>query len=49
MDERSRVLMATFMGTVVGSVWGWRQTSQYDEDAIALWEFAPLGTEVVVV
>ena len=23
MDERSRVLMATFMGAVVGGVWGW--------------------------
>ena len=23
MDERSRVLMATFLGAVVGGVWGW--------------------------
>jgi hypothetical protein len=23
VDERSRVLMATFMGAVVGGVWGW--------------------------
>ena len=23
MDERSRVLMATFMGAVIGGVWGW--------------------------
>ena len=23
MDERSRVLMATLMGAVVGGVWGW--------------------------
>ena len=23
MDERSRVLMATMMGAVVGGVWGW--------------------------
>ena len=23
MDERSRVLMATFMGAIVGGVWGW--------------------------
>ena len=23
MDERSRVLMATFMGAVAGGVWGW--------------------------
>ncbi len=23
MDERSRVLMATFVGAVVGGVWGW--------------------------
>ncbi|GAA4397085.1 hypothetical protein GCM10023168_01720 [Fodinibacter luteus] len=22
----------------LGSVWGWRQTSEYDEDAVALWE-----------
>jgi hypothetical protein len=23
VDERSRVLMATFMGAVIGGVWGW--------------------------
>lgn len=23
MDERSRVLMATLMGAVIGGVWGW--------------------------
>jgi hypothetical protein len=23
VDERSRVLMATFLGAVVGGVWGW--------------------------
>ena len=23
MDERSRVLMATFLGAVAGGVWGW--------------------------
>ena len=23
MDERSRVLMATFTGAVIGGVWGW--------------------------
>ena len=23
MDERSRVLMATFAGAVIGGVWGW--------------------------
>ena len=23
MDERSRVLMATFMGAIIGGVWGW--------------------------
>ena len=23
MDERARVLMATFLGAVVGGVWGW--------------------------
>ena len=23
MDERSRVLMATFMGAVIGGTWGW--------------------------
>ena len=23
MDERSRVLTATFMGAVIGGVWGW--------------------------
>ena len=23
MDERSRVLVATFLGAVVGGVWGW--------------------------
>ena len=23
MDERSRVLMTTFLGAVVGGVWGW--------------------------
>ena len=23
MDERSRVLLATFLGAVVGGVWGW--------------------------
>lgn len=23
MDERSRVLMATFSGAVIGGVWGW--------------------------
>lgn len=23
MDERSRVLMATFLGAVVGGAWGW--------------------------
>jgi len=23
VDERSRVLMATFMGAVVGGIWGW--------------------------
>lgn len=23
MDERSRVLMATFLGAVVGGTWGW--------------------------
>ena len=23
VDERSRVLMATFMGAVLGGVWGW--------------------------
>lgn len=23
MDERSRVLAATFMGAVIGGVWGW--------------------------
>ena len=23
MDERSRVLMATFLGAVIGGVWGW--------------------------
>ena len=29
---------AALLEITVGSVWGWRQTSQYDEDAIALWE-----------
>lgn len=23
MDDRSRVLMATFLGAVIGGVWGW--------------------------
>ena len=23
MDERSRVLLATFLGAVIGGVWGW--------------------------
>lgn len=26
------------LSITLGSVWGWRQTSQYDDEAIALWE-----------
>ena len=29
---------AALLSITVGSVWGWRQTSEYDDDAIALWE-----------
>ena len=28
MDERSRVLMATFLGAVIGGVWGWLYMTQ---------------------
>ena len=28
MDERSRVLMATFLGAVIGGVWGWLYLTQ---------------------
>ena len=29
---------AALLTITVGSVWGWRQTAEYDDDAIALWE-----------
>jgi hypothetical protein len=28
VDERSRVLMATFLGAVIGGVWGWLYLTQ---------------------
>ncbi len=40
---------AALLSITVNSVWGWRQTSEYDEDAIALWErvldLLPSGSE----
>ena len=29
MDERSRVLMATFLGAVIGGVWGWLYLTEH--------------------
>jgi hypothetical protein len=29
VDERSRVLMATFLGAVVGGVWGWLYLTEH--------------------
>lgn len=29
VDERSRVLMATFLGAVIGGVWGWLYLTEH--------------------
>lgn len=29
MDERSRVLMATFLGAIIGGVWGWLYLTEH--------------------